>query len=367
MADPRVVNFARTLVRYSVNVQPGEMVGIVSEPAAFPLVEQVYREVLEAGGHPSVGVASSDLDYLLYTHGSDEQIQTVPYFMDKVMREFPVFIRIRAFTNTRFLNNVDPARQSMRAKAWGPMLEAYRSRYAEGKLRWVATLFPTDAYAQDAEMGTSEFEDYVYSTTYSDTDDPVKEWNRIHDEQQRIVDHLKGKKDVVVKGPNVDLKLSIEGRDFVNSDGKRNMPSGEVFTSPVEDSAEGWIRFTYPAVTRGREVDGIELRFEKGKVVEATAEKNEAFMLSMLDIDEGARFLGEFAIGTNKMINRFIKNILFDEKIGGTIHLAVGSGFREVGGENKSALHWDMICDMRDGGTIHIDDELIYESGEFKI
>jgi aminopeptidase len=181
------------------------------------------------------------------------------------------------------------------------------------------------------------------------------------------VDHLKGKKDVVVKGPNVDLKLSIDGRSFVNSDGKRNMPSGEVFTSPVEDSAEGWIRFTYPAVTRGREVDGIELRFEKGKVVHATAEKNEAFMLSMLDIDDGARYLGEFAIGTNKMINRFIKNILFDEKIGGTIHLAVGSGFREVGGENNSAIHWDMICDMRDGGTIHIDDELIYESGEFKI
>jgi len=182
-------------------------------------------------------------------------------------------------------------------------------------------------------MGLVEFEDYVYAATYSDKEDPVKEWKRIHDEQQLIVDHLAGKKDVVVKGPNVDLKLSIEGRGFINSDGKRNMPSGEVFTSPVEDSAEGWIRFTYPAVTRGREVDGIELRFEKGKVVHATAEKNQDFMLSLLDIDEGARYLGEFAMGTNKMINRFIKNILYDEKIGGTIHLAVGSGFREVGGQ----------------------------------
>lgn len=367
MTDSRLINLARTLVRYSVGVQSGEMVGIVGEPAAFPLIEQVYREALEAGGRPYVGIEFPELDYLLYTYGNDEQIQSVPYFMDKALREFPVYIRIRAFTNTRFLNTVDPARQSMRAKAMGPMMEAYRERYAEGKLRWVATLFPTDAYAQDAEMGTSEFEDYVYSTTYADSDDPVKEWTRIHDEQQRIVDHLKGKKDVAVKGPNVDLKLSIDGRSFINSDGKRNMPSGEVFTSPVEDSAEGWIRFTYPAVTRGREVDGIELRFEKGKIVHATAEKNEAFMLSMLDIDEGARYLGEFAIGTNKMINRFIKNILFDEKIGGTIHLAVGSGFREIGGKNNSAIHWDMICDMRDGGTIHVDDELIYDSGEFKI
>jgi aminopeptidase len=249
----------------------------------------------------------------------------------------------------------------------GPTNEVYRQRSATGDLRWVVTLFPTDAFAQDAEMGTKEFEDYIYATTYSDTKDPVKEWNRIHDEQQRIVDHMKGKKQVVVKGPNVDLNLSIEGRTFINSDGQRNMPSGEVFTSPVEDSAEGWIRFTYPAVTRGREVNGIELHFEKGKVVKATAEKNEAFMLSMLDIDEGARYLGEFAMGTNKKINRFIKNILLDEKIGGTIHLALGFGFPEAGAKNKSAIHWDMICDMRQGGTIHVDDELIYDSGDFKI
>ena len=367
MTDACVANLARTLVRYSVDVQPGELVGIVSEMAGAPLIEQIYRQVLEVGGIPNVGFVSQEMDYLLHALGNDEQLQALPPMMDLALREYPVYIRVRAFTNTRHLSGVDPARQSLREKAFGPTYEIYRQRYAEGKLRWVATLFPTEAYAQDAEMGTSEFEDYVYSTTYSDTDDPVKEWNRIHDEQQRIVDYLAGKKDVVVKGPNVDLSLSIEGRGFVNSDGQRNMPSGEVFTSPVEDSANGWIRFTYPAVTRGREVEGIELRLEKGKVVHATATKNEEFMLSLLDMDDGARYLGEFAIGTNKMINRFIKNILFDEKIGGTIHLAVGSGFREIGGKNKSTLHWDMICDMRDGGTIHVDDELIYESGEFKL
>jgi aminopeptidase len=185
--------------------------------------------------------------------------------------------------------------------------------------------------------------------------------------QQKLVDWLAGKKQIVVKGPNIDLSLSIEGRRFLNSDGRKNMPSGEVYTSPVEDSANGWARFTYPAVTRGREVDGIELHFEKGKIVKASATKNQDFLLSMLDTDAGSRFLGEFAIGTNKKINRFIKNILFDEKIGGTIHMAVGYGFPEAGSKNESSIHWDMICDMRDGGQIFVDGDLFYESGEFKI
>ncbi|HEY70171.1 MAG TPA: aminopeptidase [Anaerolineae bacterium] len=367
MADPRVANLARTLVHYCTEVKPGEQVGIISTTKAAPLVEEIYKQVLGAGGHPHVHLQQEELAYHLFTLGNDEQVQEVPLFQDKVMREYPVLISIRAATNTRALTGVDPARQALRSKAMGPMLKEYRRRSAEGELRWVITLFPTHSHAQDAEMGLTEFEDYVYGTTYSNAEDPVKEWNRIHDMQQRIVDHLAGKKHVVVKGPNADLKLSIEGRKFINSDGKRNMPSGEVFTSPVDDSADGWIRFTYPAIREGREVDGIELHFEQGMVVKATAEKNQDYLLQMLDIDEGARRLGEFAIGTNKMINRFIKNILFDEKIGGTIHLALGASFAEAGGVNQSAIHWDMICDMRDGGTIHVDDELIYDSGEFKV
>ncbi|HHH83545.1 MAG TPA: aminopeptidase, partial [Chloroflexi bacterium] len=243
----------------------------------------------------------------------------------------------------------------------------YQHRSATGELRWVMTLFPTDAYAQDAEMSLEEFESYVFSTTYSDTEDPIAAWCKIHDEQQRLVDWLDGKKQLSVKGPHVDLELSIEGRKFINSDGTHNMPSGEIYTSPVEDSVNGWIRFSYPAIRQAREVEGIELTFEAGRVVKATAQKNEAFLQSMLDTDEGARYLGEFAIGTNKRIDRFIKNILFDEKIGGTIHMAVGFGFPEAGGKNESAIHWDMICDMREGGQIFADGELFYESGEFKI
>jgi aminopeptidase len=216
-------------------------------------------------------------------------------------------------------------------------------------------------------MSLTEFEDYVYSTTYADVDDPVGEWNKYHDYHARLIDWLAGKKEVIIKGPNVDLKLSIKGRRFLNADGTKNMPSGEIFTSPVEDSASGWIHYTYPAVYRGREAQGVELYFEEGKVVKATADKGEDFLLSMLDTDDGARYLGEFAIGTNNKIQRFIRNILFDEKIGGTIHLAVGNGFSEIGAKNESAVHWDMICDMRQGGQITVDGELFYDSGEFKI
>jgi aminopeptidase len=234
-------------------------------------------------------------------------------------------------------------------------------------LRWCGTLFPTNAYAQDADMSLTEFEDFVYQTMYADVDDPVGRWKEIHKRQQLWVDWLKDKRHVRVKGPHVDLSLSIEGRPFINSDGRRNMPSGELFTSPVEESVSGWVEFTFPAVYQGRQVEGVHLEFEEGRAVKASAKKNEAFLLEMLNSDPGARYLGEWAIGTNYMIDRFIKNILFDEKIGGTFHLALGRGYPETGSGNESAIHWDMICDMRDGGEIIVDDELFYQSGEFKI
>ncbi|MGD9093775.1 MAG: aminopeptidase, partial [Anaerolineales bacterium] len=283
------------------------------------------------------------------------------------MEEFNVFIFIESRSNTKSLTNIDPSRMQLRTRAHSGVVKTFSARSASGDLRWVYTLYPTLAYAQDAEMNLVDFEDYVYGTTYADLDDPVAEWGKFHAFQARLIDWLTGKKEAVIKGPNVDLKLSIAGRKFINADGTKNMPSGEIYTSPVEDSASGWIRYTYPVVYRGREAEGVELYFEEGKVVKATAEKGEEFLNAMLDTDEGARYLGEFAIGTNKKIQRFIRNILFDEKIGGTIHLAVGNGFPEVGATNESAIHWDMICDMRDGGLIIVDGERFYDSGKFLI
>lgn len=367
MTDPRTNNLARILVHYSAKIKPKDRVGIIAQPAAAPLIREVYREVLHAGGFPHSLITIEGLEYLFFAQANDEQLQYVSPFTKMVYEEFEAMIGIGSQSNTRDLSNIDPSRQSLRAKSHSDLSKIFMERGASKDLKWVWTIFPTQAYAQDAEMSLSEFEEYVYGTTFADTDDPVAEWQKIHDDQQTLVDWFVGKKHVEVKGPDVDLTLSIEGRTFENCDGENNMPDGEIFTGPVEDSANGWVRFTYPAVQRGLEVEGIELRFKKGKVVEASAKKNEDFLLKMLDTDPGARYLGEFAIGTNERINRFIKEILFDEKIGGTIHMAMGSGYPETGSKNESAIHMDMICDMRAGGQIFVDGELIYESGEFKI
>jgi len=240
-------------------------------------------------------------------------------------------------------------------------------RQATGELRWTLTQYPTHASAQDAEMSLSEYEDFVYTACMVHLDDPVAYWKEKAAEQQRLVDWLKGHDKVEVKGENIDLTLSIKDRVFINADGKKNMPDGEIFTGPVEDSVNGWVRFTYPAIYNSREVDGVELYFENGKVVKATAEKGEDFLNSVLDTDEGARYLGEFAIGTNTGIQKFTRNILFDEKIGGTVHMAVGAGYPDTGSKNESAVHWDMICDMRSGGEIIVDGELFYKDGEFQV
>lgn len=216
-------------------------------------------------------------------------------------------------------------------------------------------------------MSLEEYEDFIYSATFADQEDPVAEWRKISTMQQEKIDWLVGKKQVRLEGPNIDLRLSIEGRTFINSDGRRNMPSGEIFTSPVEDSVNGWVRFSYPSIVGGRAVSGIELRFQDGKVVEASAEQNEDLLFAQLDTDAGSRYLGEFAIGTNFGINRFTGNILFDEKIGGTIHMAIGQGYPETGSKNSSAVHWDMICDMRDDSSLYVDDELMYRNGAFTI
>ena len=367
MPDPRVSKLAQILVQYSTEVQPGDLVAIVGMPPAKPLIAECFRETLRAGGHPYVFSTFDELEPIFFGEASEGQLQHVNRVLKMIYGEFDALISIYSQSNTRGLTHADPAKQSVRAKAHTDVFRLYMDRGATRELKWNVTMFPTDAYAQDAEMSLEEFENYVYSTTYADTEDPVGEWKKIQAEQQRLVDWFDGKKNMEVNGPDIDLSLSIDGRKFENADGRMNMPSGEIFTGPVEDSVNGWARFTYPAVTSGREIEGVELRFENGKVVAATAEKNEAYLHAVLDTDDGARYLGEFAIATNKKIDRFIKSILFDEKIGGTIHMAVGSGYPSTGSENVSAVHLDMICDMRQGGRIHVDGELIYESGEFKI
>lgn len=367
MADPRVEKLAQLLVEYCVAVQPDDRVLVTGSVEALPLVTETYRQVVRAGGHPLVMVQDESWMEILLQEGSEAQLQHIPEPLRRVIENYDCLISLRAPSNTRTLSAVDPARQRLMQAARRDLGETQMRRSAAGELRWTLTMYPTNAQAQEADMSLHDFEDFVYRACFVDTADPIQQWRKLHARQQKLVDWLDGKKEVVVKGPNADLRLSIDGRTFINSDGKRNMPSGEIFTGPVEDSVNGWVRFTYPAIYGGREVDGVELRFENGKVVDASARKNEAFLISVLDTDEGARYLGEFAVGTNNGIDRFTKSILYDEKIGGTIHMAVGRGYPETGSENVSAVHWDMICDMRDGGKIWVDDELFYDSGKFTI
>jgi aminopeptidase len=367
VSDTRFEKLARILVDHSTKVKPGDRVAIEAVTSAEPLVRSIYRLVLERGGFPHILLHLPDEDELFFTFAGDEQLDYTPAFQQLVTQEFDVYIRARSETHTRALSNIDPSRQARFQKAFAPIRNTMMRRAADNSLRWVLSQYPTAAYAMDADMGLYEYENFVLSACHADegTPDPVAYWEGVQMEQASIVERIEGHDKVQLRGPHVDLTLSIKGRKFRNSSGQHNMPDGEVFTGPVEDSVNGWVRYTFPAVYQGRVVDGIELAFEKGRVVRASAEKNEAFLLKMLDSDEGARYVGEFAIGTNFGINRFTRNILFDEKIGGTFHMALGAGYPETGSKNTSVIHWDMICDLLTDSEIVLDGEVIYRNGAF--
>ncbi len=367
MQDPRIIKLAKLLTNYCVAVTKGDRVAIRTSLPAMPLARETYRAVLQAGGQPHIILRDTGLAQIYLSEADDDQLQYVDPFNELAIEQFDCLIGINGSNNTRTLTSIEPAKQQAMAMASRQMGETLMRRSAAGELRWVGTLFPTAAHAQEADMSLEEFENFVYKACRLDSDDPVADWQAVQARHAILCDYLAGKDKVRVTGPNADLTLSIKDRTFINGDGRHNMPCGEIFTGPVEQSVNGWIRYTYPAIVQGREVEGIELTFEEGKVVKATAKKNEAFLHQVLDTDPGARYLGEFAIGTNNHIQQFTKSILFDEKIGGTIHLAVGRSYPESGGKNMSAVHWDMICDMRDGGQIFVDDELFYESGEFTV
>jgi aminopeptidase len=255
----------------------------------------------------------------------------------------------------------------MRQKALEPLLATYLNREAAGEMRVTGAQYPTPAAAQDASMSLTDYEDFVYGAGLIDEPDPVEAWKQLGRRQEKVIEWLTGKETVQIVGPGTDLTLSVAGRTWVNDDGHANFPGGEVFTGPIEDSANGVIQFTYPAYLHGPEVTGVRLVFKDGKAVEASATGNEEYLLQMLGMDEGARCLGEFAFGTNPGIQRFTKNTLFDEKIGGTLHMAVGRSIPETGGVNESALHWDMVYNLREGAEVRVDGELFSKNGEFCI
>ncbi|MBI3172721.1 MAG: aminopeptidase [Chloroflexi bacterium] len=371
MADIRVQKFAKVLVEHSARIVPGDRVLIEATTAAEPLIRELYIQILEKGGipHPMIALPgmmpfSQDDMYVTYAK-SDAQLEFVPTFYKLAYDQFESRIRIHSATNTRGSSNLDPVKGGKRGKALSAITEAQFRRGAEGVFKWVTTQYPTEAYAQDANMSLQEYEDFIFGAVHTNEDDPIAFWQSVKEKQQSAVDYMKGKSQVILRGPNVDMTLSVKGRTFMNSYGTFNMPDGEIYTGPVEDSVDGWVKFTYPANYGGVSVEGAEITFSKGRVQKARADKNQDYLLKTLDADDGSRYLGEFAIGTNFDIQRFTGQILFDEKIGGSFHIAFGAGYPETGSKNKSSIHWDMICDMRTDSEILVDGELFYKNGQF--
>jgi aminopeptidase len=365
--DQRADALARILVRYSAAVQEGDVCVIQGETASEPLALAVYEEVVRAGAHPIVELTMEGQAPAFFKHASDAQLDWISPTAHWVAENADARIRLLADQNTRALSAVDPERQTRRQAAAKPLMEQMMKRTAAGRFRWALTLFPTHAYAAEAEMSLDDYEDFYYRACLCDRDDPVAAWKQQSQETHRLAGWMADREEVHIEGPGTDLRLNVAGRKFIAADGRHNMPDGEFFTGPVEDSASGHVTFSYPAVYGGREVAGVKLRFEDGRIVDASAERNEDFLIKTLDTDEGARRLGELGIGTNYGIDRFTKEILLDEKIGGTVHLAVGMSYPETGGQNSSAVHWDMVCDLRQGGRITVDGEPLQVDGRFRV
>ncbi|MBV9689712.1 MAG: aminopeptidase [Ktedonobacteraceae bacterium] len=367
MQDIRIERWAHTLVHYSLAIKAEETVAIQASPLATPLVEAVYREILRVGAYPVPVIELEPLEEILLCHGNNAQLSKPAPILQMLADHVDARLIISSQSNPKALSGVDPGRAAKRRQAMHEISSVYRKREQAGMFRRCATLYPTTGYAQDANMSLSEFEEFVFDVCFLNDQDPIAQWKALSAQQQRLVDWLVGHRQVHILGEGTDLTLSIGDRVFINSDGKRNFPSGEFFTGPVEDSANGVIHFDVPTNYDGHAVEGIRLVLREGKVVEASARQGQAYLQQMLELDAGARYLGEFAFGNNKRMNRVTKDILFDEKMGGTVHLALGASYPETGGVNQSALHWDMICDLRTSGEVWVDDTLFLKNGELLI
>jgi aminopeptidase len=355
--DP--ARFADLLTGYCLEVERGQQVLVRSTALAAPLLLELQRAILERGGWPLLRVELPEQAEGFYEHARDWQLDAFPELALAEARTVDATLGIQAPENTRALSGIDPERIARAARARQPVREQTLQR------RWCSTLWPTHANAQQAGMSLRAFGDFVERALFLDQPDPVAAWGRLREFQARLIERLERADEIRIEAEGTDLRLRVKGRTWVNSDGRRNMPSGEVFTGPVEDSAEGTIFFDVPSSPAGVEVAGVTMRFSKGAVVEAHAERGDAYLQRALATDDGARRLGELGVGTNFGIDRPIGAILFDEKIGGTVHLALGRSYPETGGRNESALHWDLIRDLRSGGRLSADGEVIQEDGRF--
>lgn len=356
--------YANLLVHYCLDMQPGERFYLRSTTLAEPLVREVYRAAVKAGAHVEVDLDFREKNRILLAQGSEAQLQYVSPLYKQAMEEFDTYLYIMAPFNLREDQNVDPAKRKIRQESQQAVLKTYFERTATRELKRSLCQYPTLANAQEAGMSLEEYEDFVFRACKLYDPDPVQSWLEVRRWQQQIVDLLNARETVRYKADGTDITFSTRGRAWINSDGQTNMPSGEVYTSPVEDSANGVVHFSFPAIYMGHEVEGVTLYVKDGYIEKWEARRGKDFLDQVFQI-EGTRRFGEAAIGTNYNIARLTKNILFDEKMGGAIHMAIGQSYLQAGGKNQSTVHWDMITDMKEGGEIYADGEKIYENGHF--
>ncbi len=365
MKDTRLNKLAKLLVHYSTCVKKGDFVFVRCDEAATPWAAEVVREAVKAGGHVEYVLDSDDIDEVKLKSSTDEQLKEENQMMKFMLERADVWLTAWATRNTKTNSNIPPDKIKCNTQGQTGWRKIYSERMGNGSLRWCGTQFPTHADAQEASMSLEDYEDFVYKAGYLDKDDPVAEWRRISAEQEKWVRYLDTKHELHILSEGTDIRAGIKDRKWINCDGKLNFPDGEIYTSPVEDAINGIITFSFPGIYAGREIEGIRLEVKDGKVINASAAKGEDLLLELLRTDEGASRFGEVAIGTNYNICEFTRNMLFDEKIGGTVHMAIGDSAPEAGGRNNSVIHWDMLCDMRKGGKIYADGELFYENGNF--
>jgi len=349
--DPRIVEHAKIVTEWSTDVKRGDRVLIRATPESHDFVVALYKEIAAKGGMPLSLMSTEEMDRAFFDGADEDTINLAPEHFEALLEKVDVMIAVRAPNNTKAMANVDSKRVIQRSVAMKRVMELYLSK------RWCLTVHPTAALAQQADMSMSEYQEFVYNATLLD-------WREESKLLYKMKEHLERHKDVRFTGPETDLYASTEGRIWVASDGKHNMPSGEVFTAPVEDTVEGKIYFDIPFLQQGKVIEGVRLTFEKGEVVDFSAEKAEATLKEIIEIDAGSRRLGEMAIGTNRGIKQYTLNMLFDEKIGDTIHCALGRAYKDNNGTNESAVHVDMIKTMIEG-EITAGDEVIYSKGKY--
>jgi len=358
--------YAHLLVNYCVEIEEGDNLFISSTTLAEPLIREIYREALKKGANVEVSMAFQEKGRIFYQNASDAQLAHVSPLYKLAMEEFDVFIKIMAPFNLNEDRSADSDKVNKHREALSPVLKSYFERTATRELKRNTCLYPTQASAQEAGMSLEEYEDFVHRACRLYDEDPAQSWRNVGKFQQRIVDFLNERTDFIYKGNNFEISFNTEGRKWINSDGKTNMPSGEVYTSPVENSVNGTVHFSYPGIYMGNEVEGVTLWVKDGLIEKWEAKKGKAFLDKIFAL-KGARRFGEAAIGTNENIQKITKNILFDEKMGGSIHMAIGQSYLQCGGKNESSIHWDMITDMKNDGEIYADGEMVYQNGKFLI